>query len=98
LRLRIRRIDVSALEFAVRGYHDETRGDKLCAVLREAGFEIKIATVADNLGGLIETSIEPVDGLEWDRDEIRRRLYAAVPDTPVFVQWKAYEVTEESEV
>lgn len=91
-----------ALRFVARGFGDIDAGNRISGALAEIGFAVKVIVPGefDNLGGLLETHIMPVNELETDDVEvIRHRVYETTLDEPgIFVQWDGFNRTGGSEV
>jgi hypothetical protein len=90
-----------ALQVSVRAFGSVLLGERIAARLEAFGFELneRIQPNSDTLGGLTETHIADTATLETeDVEEIKRALYSIDPNTPLFIQWRRFQVTEESNV
>jgi hypothetical protein len=86
-----------AIQLFVRGFHSEELGDKIIAKLQDIGFSVDLACAgeSDDLGGIIETHITPVDQLSVEAETIKAAIHAIDPDTPIFVQWRIWQCVDE---
>jgi hypothetical protein len=58
---------MDAIEICVRGFGTQSIGNQVVAILDKMGFTIKeqIDGASDSMGGIIETSIEKTDNLDF---------------------------------
>jgi hypothetical protein len=88
---------LDAIRIAVRGFGTRADGDRIIDKLANIGFDLAetIDPKCDDLGGVIETLISPVDDLDLDDyddpvPEIKAKILAG-EDVACFVQWDGYE-------
>lgn len=88
---------MKAIQLFVRGFHSEELGDKIIAKLQDLGFSVYLACdgKSDDLGGLIETHITPVDCVAVKMEAIKPTIHAIDPETPIFVQWRMWQCVDE---